>query len=255
MHFSRLNFLFQFVFFSDICPFWNFLLLHRNHPIQPTVRTMHQYHGRNMIKKDVELLFKRDSQVAFYSKDQPIRDFILHYSDYGLDVKRLSWHKKLLLLTVRYGFLFFFWYLNLYAVRVITSCMRDLKKLATTNAQFESDYLVRPFELADTKKYLFKTLGLLLRIGDHLCLVTGLVMRDATYLLPYQVVEGIQLALQYQIYAINWIMGYGKQIQKEKVISTVFRTYVWLFTLTVGYYFNNSYLTESFMVRSRGYWF
>lgn len=208
-----------------------------------------------MIKKDVEILIKRDSQVAFYSKDKPIRDFILHYSDYGLDVKRLSWHKKFLLLSVRYGFLLFFWYLNLYAVRVITSCLRDLKKLASTNSNFENDYLVRPFELESTKKYLFKTLGLLLRIGDHLSLMTGLIMRDATYLLPYQVIEGVQLALQYQIYIINAVMGFKKQIEKDKVISTVFRTYVWLFTLTVGYYFNNSYLTESFMVRSRGYWF
>lgn len=216
---------------------------------------MIKYHGRNIIRKDVELLFKRDNEVSFYSKDQPIRDFILHYSDYGLDVKRLSWHKKLVLLTVRYGFLLFFWYLNLYAVRVITSCFRDLKKLASQNSQFDNDYLVRPFELEDTKKYLFKTLGLLLRIGDHVSLMMGLLMRDSTYLLPYQVVEGIQLALQYQIYAINAVMGYAKQIQREKVISTVFRTYVWLFTLTVGYYFNNSYLTESFMVRSRGYWF
>lgn len=216
---------------------------------------MNKYHGRNIVRKDVELLFKRDNEVAFYSKDQPIRDFILHYSDYGLDVKRLSWHKKLLLLTVRYGFLLFFWYLNLYAVRVITSCLRDLKKLASNDSQFENDFLVRPFELEDTKKYLFKTLGLLLRIGDHVSLMMGLILRDSTYLLPYQVVEGIQLALQYQIYAINAVMGYAKQIQKEKVVSTVFRTYVWLFTLTVGYYFNNSYLTESFMVRSRGYWF
>lgn len=216
---------------------------------------MQQYHGRNMIRKDVELLFKRDSQVSFYSKDQPIRDFILHYSDYGLDVKRLSWHKKFLLLTVRYGFLLFFWYLNLYAVRVITSCLRDLRKLTSSDSTFENDFLVRRFELEDTKKYLFKTMGLLLRIIDHFSLMMGLVMRDATYLLPYQVIEGIQLLLQYQIYAINALMGFAKDIQKEKVISTVYRTYVWLFTLTVGYYFNNSYLTESFMVRSRGYWF
>lgn len=213
------------------------------------------YNGRNMIRKDVELLFKRDNQVSFYSKDQPIRDFILHYSDYGLDVKRLSWHKKFLLLSVRYGFWLFFWYLSLYAIRVITSCLRDLRKLASTNSDFESEYLVRPFKLEDTKKYLFKTMGLLLRIADHLSLMMGLVMRDASYLLPYQVVEGIQLALQYQIYVINAMMGYAKDIQKEKVVSTVYRTYVWLFTMTVAYYFNNSYLTESFMVRSRGYWF
>lgn len=235
-----------------MCFFWHFSLL-ETYLLAST--NMNKYHGRNIVRKDVELLFKRDNEVAFYSKDQPIRDFILHYSDYGLDVKRLSWHKKLLLLTVRYGFLLFFWYLNLYAVRVITSCLRDLKKLASNDSQFENDFLVRPFELEDTKKYLFKTLGLLLRIGDHVSLMMGLILRDSTYLLPYQVVEGIQLALQYQIYAINAVMGYAKQIQKEKVVSTVFRTYVWLFTLTVGYYFNNSYLTESFMVRSRGYWF
>lgn len=213
------------------------------------------YHGRNVIKKDVEMLFKRDTQVSFYSKDQPIRDFILHYSDYGLDVKRLSWHKKFILLSVRYGFLLFFWYLNLYAVRVITSCLRDLKKLATNNSNFENEYLVRPFELEATKKYLFKCLGLFLRIADHISLMLGLIMRDANWLLPFQIVEGIQLALQYQIYIINAVMGYSKQIRREKVVSTVYRTYVWLFTLTVAYYFNNSYLTESFMVRSRGYWF
>lgn len=216
---------------------------------------MQHYHGKNMIKKDVELLFKRDTDVPFYSKDQPVRDFILHYSDYGLDVKRLSWHKKLLLSTVQYGFLLFFWYLNLYAVRVISSSLRDLKKLASSDSDFENDYLVRPFELETTKKYFLKSLGLILRIGDHLSLMTGLVMRNSSYLLPYQIMEGIQLALQYQIYAINAAMGHAKDIQREKVIATVFRTYVWLFTLTVGYYFNNSYLTESFMVRSRGYWF
>lgn len=216
---------------------------------------MVSYHGRNVIKKDVELLFRRDKQIAFYSKEHPIRDFILHYSDYGLDVKRLSWSKKFLLLSVRYGFLLFFWYLNLYALRVISSCIRDLKKMATSQVDFDNDYLVRPFEMADSKKFFFKMCGLFLRIGDHLCLMMGLVMRDSTYLLPFQVLEGIQLALQYQIYAINALMGNKKQIQREKVVATVFRTYVWLFTLTVGYYFNNSYLTESFMVRSRGYWF
>ena len=216
---------------------------------------MIRYKGRHVIKKDVEKLFRRDQHVSFYSKEDPIRDFILHYSDYGLDARRLSWSKKFLLLSVRYGFLLFFWYLNLYALRVISSCIRDLKKMATSQVDFDNDYLVRPFEMADSKKFFFKMIGLFLRIGDHLCLMMGLVMRDSTYLLPFQVLEGIQLALQYQIYAINALMGNKKQIQREKVVATVFRTYVWLFTLTVGYYFNNSYLTESFMVRSRGYWF
>lgn len=213
------------------------------------------YTGRNMIRKDVELLFKRDVPVAFYSKEHPIRDFILHYSDYGLDVKRLSWHKKFCLLSVRYGFLLFFWYLGLFAVRVITSCLRDLRRLTHSDMEFENDYLVRPFEHAETKKYLLKTVGLLIRLVVHASLLMGLFMRDAMCLLPYQVLEGIHLAMQYQIFIINAAVGKGKEIQKDKVVATVYRTYVWFFTLTVGYYFNNSYLTESFMVRSRGYWF
>lgn len=208
-----------------------------------------------MIRKDVELLFKRDTASSFYCKDSPVRDFVLHYSDYGLDVKRLSWHKKMLLMGVRYGFLLFFWYLDLYAIRVITSCLRDLKKVVTMDMTFENDYLVRKIELEETRRYLFKVTGLLIRILDHSCLLAGLMMRDPMFLMPWQVIEGVQLAMQYQIYVINALLGYADKIPRERVVATVFRSYVWLFTLTIGYYFENSYLTESFMVRSRGHWF
>lgn len=200
-------------------------------------------------------MFKKPTSAAFYSKSAPIRDFVLHYSDFGLDLKRLSWHKKLMLLAVRYGFVLFYWYLNLYAVRVIASCVRDIKRALFKDVELEYDYLVKKAPINAGKKMAFKTIGLLLRIFDHCCLLVGLTFRDAKILFSWQLLEGIQVLMQYMIYISNVCMGDKNMIKKEKVVATVFRTYVWFFTLLIGYYFDNSYLTESLLVRSRGHWF